>query len=303
MENFDELIYHAKKCKTPRVSVAVSQDEDVLLAIDKSYKEELIEPVLVGCKQKIEQIALKLKIDLSPFQIIHQPDNLSAVKKAVELVKSGEATLLMKGLINTADLLKAVLEKDTGLRSRKALSHVAVVGLKNYHKLLLLTDAGINIEPNLKRKVEIINNTVEIAQVLQIENPKVAALAAIEMVNPDMKSTIDAAALSKMCQRGQIKNCIVDGPLAFDNAISRESAKHKGIESEVAGEVDILLTPNIDTGNLLYKTFVYAAQAKTAAIVAGAKVPIITTSRSDSAETKIYSIALGVLMSADNKKQ
>ncbi|MDW7674982.1 MAG: phosphate butyryltransferase [Bacillota bacterium] len=298
MQDFQEILSEARKCNTPKIAVAVAQDEDVLLGLDEAVKANLVEPILVGDGEEISAMASKLQIDISSYQLIDIPDKLLAVKEAVALVHKGKAELLMKGMIGTAELLKAILDKEIGLRLWKVLSHVAVMKLKNYHKFLLITDAGINIELDLDRKVHIINNAIQVAKVLNIKKPKVVPLAAVEVINPNMQATIDAAALSKMCERGQIKDCIIDGPLAFDNAISLEAAQHKGITSSVAGDADILLAHNIEAGNLMYKSFVYLAEAKTAGIVVGAKVPIVVTSRSDSSETKLYSIALGVLMAS-----
>jgi len=301
MKNFQELLAEAKSRVTPRISVAVAQDDDVMRAVNEAHKAGLIDPILVGNRQMIEAVADRLNIDLQLFTIIDQRDNLLAAKEAVALVRHGEADILMKGIVGTAELFREVLDREKGLRTGRILSHVAVIQVKGYPKFILMTDAAINIDYSINRKVNLINNALELARVLQIDRPKVVPIAAVEVVNPDMQATVDAAALSKMYERGQFKDCIVDGPLAFDVAISAEAAAHKGIKSPVAGDADILLMPNIESGNVMYKSLVSFAGAKTAGIVIGASAPVLVTSRSDSAETKLHSIALGVLMAAAGK--
>ncbi|MPM46116.1 Phosphate acetyltransferase [bioreactor metagenome] len=219
-----------------------------------------------------------------------------AAAKAVELVSKGEAQFLMKGILGTADLLKAVLNKEAGLKTSNLLSHVMIYEVPTYHKLLFLTDGGMVPYPELKDKIGIINNAVKVAHSLQIEKPMVAPICAVEVVNPSMQATLDAAALATMNKRGQIKGCIIDGPLALDNAISKEAAHHKGIVSEVAGETDILLVPNIEAGNFLGKSLTYFAQAESAGVIVGAKCPVVLVSRADSAKSKLYSIALGAVL-------
>jgi phosphate butyryltransferase len=222
----------------------------------------------------------------------------TADKSAIEAVKSvysNKAQILMKGNLSTKELMKPALSKEYGLRTGKVLSHVALFEIPNQEKLYFLTDAGMIISPTIDEKVEIIKNAVKIAQAVGIQTPKVAALAAVESVNPAMGATVDAAALTLMQKRGQIKECLVDGPLAFDNAVSIKAASHKKIESEVAGNADILLVPSIETGNALYKSFVYFAGAKVAGIISGAKAPIVVTSRADAAEDKLYSLTLALI--------
>ena len=221
---------------------------------------------------------------------------MKAAAKAVELVTSRRAHFLMKGMMNTSDLLKAVLNKETGLKKEELLSHVMVYDVPSYHKLILLTDGGMVSYPELKDKVHIINNAVKVAKALEIDNPKVAPICAVEVVNPSMQATIDASVLSQMNKRGQIKGCLIDGPLALDNAISKEAAEHKGIISEVAGDADILLVPNIESGNFLGKSLTYFARAENAGVIMGAKCPVVLVSRADSAKSKLYSIALGALL-------
>jgi len=257
-------------------------------------KKKYIEAILVGNAAEIKKIAEKnKKIDISQFEIINEINDSEAVAKAVKLVHYGEADILMKGNVGTATLLKGVLNKEWGLRKNEVLSHIALFEVQVYHhKLISLTDVAMNIAPDLNTKIGIINNSVEFLKKLGVETPKVAVLGAVELVNESMPATIDAALLSKMAERGQIKGCIIDGPLAFDNAISAESAKHKGIKSIVAGDADLLLLPDIEAGNVLYKAFVFFAKAKVAAVVLGARAPIVLTSRSDSEESKLDSIVL-----------
>ncbi|MBC8499141.1 MAG: bifunctional enoyl-CoA hydratase/phosphate acetyltransferase, partial [Candidatus Atribacteria bacterium] len=252
---------------------------------------------LVGDKKEIIQIANQIGIDPANYEIIDKTDKTEAVRYAVELVRNNEASILMKGMLGTARLLKAVLDKEIGLRTNRILSHVYTLEIKDYNRLLTMTDGAMNISPDLKQKAQIIQNAIYYAHSLGIEKPKVAVVAALELVNPDMPATIDAACLAKMSERGQIVGGIVDGPLGFDNAISKEAAKHKGIESPVSGEVDIILVPNIESGNIFAKGLVYLAKAVPAGLLLGAKAPVVLVSRSDSAQSKLYSIALGVLMS------
>ncbi len=277
--------------KTKRLALAVAQDEHALDAVFEAKEKQIIEPILVGDKEKIEQIALKNDINLSGVEIIDIPDKKEAVKRAILLVRENKADILMKGNVATGILLKGVLNETYGLKTGNLLSHIAVFELENYHKLIALTDVAMNIAPNLKEKSGIISNSVGYLHKLGIENPKVAVIGAVELVNPKMEATVDAAILSKMAQRKQISGCIIDGPLAFDNAMSKESAEHKGIISEVAGDADLLLMPNIETGNVLYKSFSFTG-AKLAAVILGAKAPIVLTSRSDSEEAKLNSIVL-----------
>lgn len=298
IKNFDEVLQKVKANGIKKVAVAVAQDEPVLEAIRDAQKNKIAEAILVGDKKKIEESAKSVGLDINNFEIIDEPDNSKAALKAVELVSTGHADMVMKGLVDTATFLRAVLDKEKGLRTGKVLSHVAVFDIPALERIILVTDAAMNIAPDLMTKKQIIENAVGIAKAIGIETPKVAPVCAVEVVNPDMQPTLDAAALSKMCDRGQIKGCIVDGPLAIDNAISEEAAKHKGIDSPVAGKADIILVPNIETGNVMYKTLTYTANAKNGGILAGAAAPVILTSRADSHESKLYSIALASLAAA-----
>lgn len=297
------IIDYAKTSARRRIAVAAAQDEDVLQAVYEANKLGLVDVSLVGDKKKIFDIADKLKIDVSGYEIVKEVDDAKAIRIAVDLVNSGNADILMKGMIQTADLLKTVLDKETGLRSgNRILSHLAVLEVENYPKLLFVTDAGINISPDLKQKADIVQNAADVALSVGIEKPKAAILAALELVNPAMQSTLDAAALSKMADRRQIKNCTVDGPLAMDNAVSSVAAAHKGIRSEVAGDADILVVPNIEAGNILYKALVFLSGVKSCGIVAGARIPIVVTSRAENAATKLYSIALASVISIKNNR-
>jgi len=275
-----------------RLVLAAAHDAHALGAVLNAYENSLVEPILVGDESKINEIAGNHHYDLTPFMVIHEPDNARAAARAVKMVKEKDADVLMKGNLGTAILLKAVLNKEYGLRTGEQISHLAIFELPTYHKLIGLTDAAMNIAPDLMEKVSITRNAVTYFQKLGIEKPRVAMLSAAETVNPAMKSSIEASNIAKMGDRGQIKNCIIDGPLAFDNAVSKTSAALKGIDSPVAGDADILIPDGIDAANGLYKAFIYFAKAKCAAVILGAAAPIVLTSRADTDETKLNSIAL-----------
>lgn len=299
-KNFDDIIVMAKN-KGPKVlSVAVAEDKEVLTAVSKAYEEGIVKAYLVGNKEKIEEEAAKIDLDLSKFEIIDEKDSVQACRTAVQLVSSGKADVLMKGLIDTAVIMKAVLDKEIGLRTGKLISHVAVFSVPTYHKVLIVTDAAMNIAPDLEQKKEIVKNAVEFTHSLGIEEPKVAVVCAREKVSEKMEATVHAKEIEDANKRGDITGCIVGGPLALDNALSKEAAKHKGIESPVAGDADIIAVPNIESGNVLYKSLIFLANADNAGLIVGTKAPIVLTSRADSAEAKLNSIALGVLM-ASNK--
>lgn len=278
-----------------KLALAVSQDDHSLDAVYNAYQAGVIEPILIGSRPETEKIIDEKGYDFSNATFIHEADPVKAVELAVRMVHDHKADILMKGKVATPVLLKGVLNKEWGLRTGSLLSHFALFEVDTYHKLIAVTDVAMNIAPNLKDKIGIVNNSVGYMNKMGIPKPKVAVLGAIEMVNESMQATLDAALLSKMNQRDQIKNCIIDGPLAFDNAVSFESAKHKGIRSEVAGDTDLLLMPDIEVGNVLYKTLVFFAKAKVASVILGAAAPIVLTSRSDSEESKYNSILLAVL--------
>lgn len=296
VKSLEELLELAKKKEKKTMAVAVAQDSVVLEAVIKAVDMGIINAILVGNEDAIKTIAKDSNIDLSRVRIINECDTNKAAAKAVELVTNGQANYVMKGLLGTSDLLKAVLNKEANLRTNNLLSHVMVYDVKSYDKLLLLTDGGMVPYPELKDKIGIIKNAVTVAKALEIDMPKVAPICAVEVINPSMQATLDAAALSAMNKRGQIRGCIIDGPLGLDNAISKEAAHHKGIVSDVAGEVDILLVPNIEAGNFLGKSMTYFAGAESAGVIVGAKCPVVLVSRADSARSKLYSIALGSIL-------
>jgi phosphate butyryltransferase len=293
LENLLEIACNKRK---RTISVAVAQDKEVLSAVLKAVEMNIVDAILVGDEKKIREIICKENLSISNVKIIDEEDIFKAATKAVELVATGKASFIMKGMLNTADLLKAVLNKEMGLRGDGLLSHVMIYDVPTYHKLLMLTDGGMVLYPDLNEKIGIIKNSVKVAHALNIDNPKVAPLCAIESVNPNMQATIDASILTQMNKRGQIKGCVIDGPLALDNAISEEAAKHKGIVSTVAGDSDILLVPNIEAGNMLGKSLTYFANAESAGVIMGAKCPVVLVSRADSAKSKLYSIALGSII-------
>lgn len=299
IKSFDEILEKVKNGDRKKVAVAVAQDKHVLEAIRDAKSEGIAEAVLVGDRSKIEAVAAEIGMDLSDFELINEEDNNKAALKAVELVKAGKADMVMKGLVDTATFLRAVLNKEVGLRTGRLMSHVAVFQVSTVDRLIFLTDAAFNMYPGLKEKVDIVKNAVTVAMAIGVERPKVAPICAVEVVNENMPATLDAAALSKMNDRGQIKNCIIDGPLALDNALSLEAADHKGIKSEVAGKADIFLMPNIEAGNVMYKTLAYTTECKSGALLVGTSAPVILTSRSDSHETKMYSIALAALVASN----
>lgn len=298
IRNFNDVLKFAKERGPKTIAVACAQDAEVLMAIEDAKKMGIVDAILVGDKEKIEEIANEKAIDLSKYEIIDIKDLSEASLKAVELVSSGKAHIVMKGLVDTSIILKAVLNAEVGLRTGNVLSHVAVFDVLGYDRLFFVTDAAMNIAPDLNAKKQIIENASTVAHALDIEEPKVAVICAKEKVNPKMPATVDAAELEKMNKNGEIKGCVVGGPFALDNAVSLEAAKHKGIDHLVAGLADILMVPTIEAGNVLYKSLVFLSDTKNAGIIVGAKAPIVLTSRADSEETKLNSIALGVLMAA-----
>ena len=293
LSDLNKLLEKQKDKK--KLVLAVAQDHHALDAAYNAYKKEIVEIVLVGKKDEIISLSEKYSYSLTDIQIIDEADKQKAVEISVKLVAEKKAEILMKGNVNTSVLLKGVLNKEWGLRTGGLLSHLAIFEIKKYHKLLGLTDVAMNIAPDLKAKVAILKNAIDYMNKLGIEKPKVAAIAAMENVDENMIASLDAALLSKMSQRNQILNCEIDGPLAFDNAISSESAIQKGISSPVSGDADLLLMPNIESGNVLYKALSFFGDAKIAAVILGAKAPIVLTSRSDSEEAKLNSILLAAV--------
>ena len=284
-----------------KIAVAVAQDAEVLLAVNAAYELGIACAVLVGDEAEIRAIAEKLNISMDNYEIVHEADKVEACRKAVKLVRDKEADVVMKGIVDTSIILKAVLDKEIGLRMSPVLSHVAVFEVPGYDRLFYLSDAAMNIAPDLETKKHILKNTVQVAHALGNENPIAACLCAVEKVNPKMQATLDAAALVEANQNGEITGCTVIGPLALDNAISVEAAHHKGITDPNAGHADILLVPAIEVGNVFYKSMVFMARAKNAGVIVGAKAPVVLTSRADSDETKLNSIALALQIAAANK--
>jgi len=297
VKKFEDILASAKSKGLKKIAVAFAQDEDVLKAIKAAVNAGICIPVLVGDKEKIEEISKEIEFVLEDIEIIDEKDGNLAARKAVELVSSGKADVVMKGLIDTSIILKAVLDKEIGLRTGNILSHAAVFAIEKYHKLLLITDAAMNIAPDAEEKRQILENSLKLTQSLGIENPKVAVVCAKEKVSSKMQATVDAQELVQMQKDGKIKGCIVEGPFGLDNAISKEAAELKGVKGEVAGDADILLMPNIEAGNVLYKALTYFSDSENAGIILGAKAPIVLTSRADSDVAKLNSIALAVLCS------
>ena len=296
LKSLSDLITIAKQKETRKLAVAAAADRHVLIAVKNAYKEGIIIPVLVGNKSEIERISKEIDFDLTGIEIHEENNPAVSSIKAVALIKEGKADILMKGLVSTAPLLKAVLDKEKGLRKAATLSHFALIESPYYHKLLGITDAGMNILPDFNEKVNIIHNAVEVFHRLGNNNPKVAIIGPLEVVNPKIEATTHAAMLTVMNNRGQIPGCIIDGPFAVDNAISKAAAKHKGIKSEVAGDADILVAPDLNSGNILYKTLMFMGGSTSAAVIMGAKVPIVLTSRADEEKSKMMSIALAAAM-------
>jgi phosphotransacetylase len=276
-------------------AVAHPCEETALAGAIEAAGKGLIRPILVGPSAKIREIARAADIDLGTTRIVDAPHSHAAAAAAVQLVRQGEARLLMKGSLHSDEILGAVLARDIGLRTARRLSHVFIMDVPTYHKVLVVTDAAINITPTLEDKIDICQNAIDLAVALGVKQPKVAILAAVETVSSKMPSTIDAAALCKMADRGQIRGGMLDGPLAFDNAISADAARMKGITSEVAGNPDILLVPDLEAGNMLAKQLTFLANADSAGLVLGARVPIILTSRADSVRSRIASCAVAVM--------
>lgn len=295
--DLDKYIQEAIQLPSKVVAIAAAEDEEVIEAVVQAVEMKLATFILYGNEEKITNLLVKSNASVltsSCVKIVDAKSDKEAAQKAVQGVNEGAAQILMKGMVSTSIILKEVLNKDYGLRAGNVLSHIAAFQVPGYDSLLFVTDAAMNIAPDLQQKVEIINNAVNFVRSLRITLPKVAVVSAVETVNPNIGTTVDAAILTQMNKRGQIKNCFVDGPLGLDNAISIEAAKIKGLDSEVAGRADIIMVPSIEVGNILYKSLIYFAGAKVGAVIVGAKSPIVLTSRADTAENKLNSIALAV---------
>jgi len=293
--HYNELIYRCHGLAPVRTAVAHPCDESSLTGAVQAAAAKIINPTLVGPQERIRKLAASLNLDIAALPIVDQPHSHAAAEKAVALVRLGEVDALMKGSLHTDELMAEVVRKDTGIRTARRLSHVFIMDVPTYAKPLFITDAAINIEPTLEDKVDIVQNAIELAQALGIKTPKVAILSAVETINSKIRSTVDAAALCKMAERGQITGGVLDGPLALDNAISREAAAIKHITSSVAGDADILLVPDLEAGNMLAKELTFLAEADAAGIVLGARVPIILTSRADNVRSRMASCAVAAL--------
>ena len=300
---FDDIIKKVSSLEMKKVAVAAAQDEAVLEAVIEAKKRGIADAVLVGDEAKMKAIAEEKGLDISSFEIIDEPDMMQAALKAVKLAHDGKVDMYMKGLADSKTFLKSILDKEVGLRTGSALSHVCVFEVPGIKQLLFLTDVAFMTYPTLEDKVSIIKNTIPVAKACGVELPKVAPLAAVEVVNPKMPCTLEAAELVKMNQEGTITDCIIDGPLSLDLAIDAEAAKHKGAtDRKIQGDADILLFPDIHAANLVYKMMVRMDDIKNGCILTGTKVPAILTSRSDTFETKVNSIALAAVVAEELKK-
>lgn len=303
-KGFDEIVSRVKECGMKKVAVSVAQDEAVLEAVQEAKKRGIAEAILVGDESKIREIAKAIHMDLEGYEIIDEPDMIQASLKAVKLAHDGRADMYMKGLIDSKSFLKSVLDKEVGLRTGGPLSHVCVFEIPGIDRLLFLTDVAFMTYPTLEDKVSIIQNTLPVCRACGVATPKVAPLAAVEVVNPKMPVTVEAAELTRMCEEGKITGCIVDGPLSLDLAIDPEAARHKGAtDRKIQGDADILLFPDIHAGNLVYKAIVHMVKVKNGCILTGTQVPVILTSRSDTFETKVNSIALAAVVAEEMNKK
>lgn len=302
-KGFNDLLAKVSECSRKKLSVACAQDKAVLEAVKAAKERGIADSILVGDEEKMRALASEIDMNLDEYEIINVVDTVEASLTAVKLVHDGKADMYLKGLLDTKTFLKSVLDKECGLRTGKPLSHVCVFEIPGIDRLLFLTDVAFIPYPTLEDKVTMIDYTVAVAKACGVENPKVAPLAAVEVVNPKMQVTLDAAELTKMNEEGKITGCIVDGPLSLDIALYKEAAAEKGaLGRKVAGDADILLFPDIHAGNLVYKTIVHMVDVKNGNILTGTKAPVILTSRSDSCEAKVNSIALAAVMAEDMKK-
>lgn len=302
-KNFDDLLSKVSECSKKVLSVAVAQDKAVLEAVKEAKERGIADAILVGDEARIREIGTSLSMNMDEYEIINEPDVVEASLKAVSLVHDGKADMYMKGLLDSKTFLKSVLNKEVGLRTGQPLSHVCVFEIPGIDRLLFFTDVAFMPYPTLEDKKFIIKYTVEVAKACGVECPKVAPLAAVEVVNPKMPVTVEAAELTRLNEEGVIKDCIVDGPLSFDIAIDRASAEEKGaMNRKITGDADILLFPDIHAGNLVYKAIVHLVKVKNGCILTGTKAPVILTSRSDTFETKVNSIALAAVVAEEMKK-
>jgi phosphate butyryltransferase len=296
VKSLDELVAAARSEGPASIAVAAGQDPDVLQALKQAQSMGLAEGILVGDRSRMEPMVERVGLELAPDRLIHEPDQAQAAKKAIALIREGRASLLMKGKINTSTLIRAVLDRETGLRTGRLLSQVIVFQVPGIQRLMVMTDAAINIAPNLAQKAEICRNAIEVAHAIGVARPNLAVLCALEFVNPEMPATLDAAGLTLMNRRGQISGAYVEGPIALDSPLSRFAAERKGIDSPLVEATDIFLAPDIEAANILYRAILYFARGESGGIVLGARVPLILLSRAETPETKIRSIALAVLV-------
>jgi phosphate acetyltransferase len=299
---YEKLLERCKALEAIPTAVVYPCEETSLSGAVEAAEKGLIQPILVGPAEKIRETAESAGIDLKNLQIEDVSESRDSAARAVSLVREGRAEILMKGSLHTDELMSAIVLREGGLRTYRRISHVFVMDVPTYHKVLVVTDAAINIAPTLEDKVDIVQNAIDLCISLGLEKPKVAILAAVETVNSKMPATLDAAALCKMAERGQIKGGVLDGPLAFDNAINRQAAQTKGISSEVAGDPDILLAPDLEAGNILAKQLSFLANADSAGLVLGARVPVILTSRADSVRARIASCAVAMQVAHARRK-
>lgn len=299
---YQELIGATGPLDPVRTAVVHPCDTTSLIGALEAYAKGLIVPILVGPKAKIEAAAKEAGRGLDGLEVVEAPHSHAAAERAVELVRTGRAEAIMKGKLHTDELMDAAVDAERGLRTERRMSHVFALDVPNYHKALFITDAAINIYPDLNAKLDIVQNAIDLVTALGVETPKVAVLSAVETVYPKIASTVDAAALCKMAERRQITGGLLDGPLAFDNAISKAAAKTKGIVSEVAGDADILVAPDLEAGNMIAKQLIYLADAESAGVVLGARVPIILTSRADGTLSRLASCALAQLFIHNGRK-
>jgi phosphate butyryltransferase len=298
LRNFEELLTRVDRKQKKKIVVAMAQDSDVLHALEAARAAGMTEPVLVGSKENLKHIAEEIHLDLNHYEIVDIEDEKDAVDEAVSIVKKGDAQVLMKGLCSTSNFLKGILDKENGLRASKVLSHLAIFETPNYKKLLFMSDAAMNITPDLTEKIEITENAIKATHSLGYELPRVAMISAVEKVNAiGMPSTADAAIIAKMGDRKQIKDAIIDGPLAVDNALSPKANLIKGLDSPVGGDADICIVPNIEAGNIFYKVLTTLGNARVAGVILGAAVPVVLTSRADSENSKFLSIAAALSIS------
>jgi len=296
--SLDELVQAARQIRPARIAVVAGNDPDAIRAIDQARAIGLAAGTFIGDRESIRAAAAKVGLTVAPEQILHEPDDARAAQKAISLVREGKADMLMKGKTSTAGLIRAVLDRDSGLRTGRLLSQVIVFQVPGLDRLMLMSDAAINIAPTLETKADMCRNAIDVAHAVGIERPNVALLCALEFVNPDMPATVDAAALTQMNRRGQIAGAYLEGPLALDVVLSAFAAERKGIESPLVGNTDVLIAPDIEAANILYRAILYFAKGESGGIVGGASVPLVLLSRAETPETKLRSIAIAKLVAA-----